>query len=322
MTVRKQDLVRITKAARADRDRIKEDATVAYYARLGTALEASFLSAQAGRAAHPLSIPADMGTWTPHAAALFAETDTLWKRISTAAVTTRDLVEAALTERELAIFDGRGPSGSEAEAAAGGPLAVALVEDDLASGVATAASAVYATLGHARLETDAMKARDAMRAMLDEALSLLRRVEGGGAPFAAAPAAEFAVTAAVAGSEIAAAAAAGGGVGEATGAVDGVDNSGAPRDADAAAAAAVDGLSSAAPQSSSVPGDDFVSSAAAAAAPAGNASLSSVLPGAAAAVPQPSGAAIRAFVDLVLQNAQLQLVLLDALTPVVAVGGV
>lgn len=122
--VRKGELVRATRSSRGDRDRLKDEACGKYYARLGAALELERALAAAALApaseddgidglggdddavatGPSLSVPADNGGWSsPGATALLADAEALWKRVSTQASTTRDLLDASLARRRLAL---------------------------------------------------------------------------------------------------------------------------------------------------------------------------------------------------------------------------
>lgn len=186
MTVRKQELVRVTKLARGERDRDRENNLVAYYARLGTALEAERL--EAPQRYTSVAVSADMGVWPPAIAALYADVEGVWKRVSTIAVAVRDFVDAALAARGVALAEGANSSGaggndglSDARGGEKGigadvALLLSLIDEDLGS-TAVAASAIYATLGTERLQRDATSTATALRALVAECATLRSRCD-------------------------------------------------------------------------------------------------------------------------------------------------
>ena len=115
MAVKKQDLVRQTRQARAERERLKDSVHDKYYARLGAALEcersaietavASSEAAAAGGSGGvvALGLPASGAGWDAATAALLSDAEALWRRVSTQAASTRDILDGSLARRSLGL---------------------------------------------------------------------------------------------------------------------------------------------------------------------------------------------------------------------------
>jgi hypothetical protein len=159
MTMKRQELIKATKAARGERDRAREEATAAFYARLGAEVEQGRAAAAAGSeeaAAAPAPAPP---LWSADTLKLLGEADALWRRSSNAGVVTRDLVDAALQARDLALA-ASGGGGEEA----GEP-----------AGAAAGVTGMYAHLGPVATLADVRRSLEAVQDVLDGATGLRER---------------------------------------------------------------------------------------------------------------------------------------------------
>lgn len=173
LTLRRAELIRITKQARADRDSLREGCHSAYYARIGAASEAAMVSALLARddappaaASASLLMAASSGApaWSTASVSLLQQAEALWRKSSTLSESTRDLVEGALALRGLAVSDDS--TGAHASGDHGHGQAQA-----------APAAALYLPLGDARLLSDAERAATSIAGLADECDTLARCCE-------------------------------------------------------------------------------------------------------------------------------------------------
>lgn len=173
LTLRRAELIRITKQARADRDSLREGCHSAYYARIGAASEAAMVSAllasdeappAAGSASLMTATSSGAPAWSTASVSLLQQAEALWRKSSTLSESTRDLVEGALALRGLAVSDD-------------GPGAGAHTTGDHAQAQAALAAALYLPLGDARLLSDAERAATSIAGLADECETLARCCE-------------------------------------------------------------------------------------------------------------------------------------------------
>ena len=95
-TLKRQELIKQTKTARAERDRAREESLSAYYLRLGAEFENSLVngSSQAIKAAQGVQ-------WTPEMLKLLSDSEGVWRRVSNQGIVTRDLIEGSLALANL-----------------------------------------------------------------------------------------------------------------------------------------------------------------------------------------------------------------------------
>ena len=182
-TLRRQELIKATKVARAERDRARDESQAAYYARLGAEYESAAVArtggaAEAAGAAGPAGAASGGAVaWTPEATRLLAEADALWRRASNQGVITRDLVEAALLladlqlEEDVAEVDGAGGGGG-----GGGGGGEGSSSRSLASGTASA----YSFTGAGVALADTRKSLAGVQEALDACGALRERARGAG----------------------------------------------------------------------------------------------------------------------------------------------
>lgn len=174
LTLRRAELIRITKQARTDRDSLREGCHAAYYARIGAASEAAMVSALLdGDDVAPVALAAGVlpagsrggAAWSVAAVSLLQQAEALWRKSSTLSESTRDLVEGALALRGLAVCE------DSVSSTAGSELGHAQAT---ASAAAAPAAALYLPLGDARLLTDAERAAASIAGLFDECDTLAR----------------------------------------------------------------------------------------------------------------------------------------------------
>lgn len=102
LTVRRQDLIKQTKSARAERDAAREEATILHYQRSGLQLETALAQHSSG-SVPSVSLQVSPAIWTEQSLALLAEAESLWKKASNQSTITRDLLELALRHAEMRI---------------------------------------------------------------------------------------------------------------------------------------------------------------------------------------------------------------------------
>lgn len=199
MTVRKNDLIKLTRAARTERDKMKEEVRMAYFARIGAAVEAQSVAQLIARsegapiADRPgLVAPQAVDTsWPVEAVALYNELDAIWKRVSAQNELVRDLLDAVSARVGVAI-----PPIPYTTTAAAVPAAVRLksalpgsadVSFESAAGVAPpapiaggavarASHGMFSALGFSYVTDEVSRASDSVRAMLGELSTLQSRV--------------------------------------------------------------------------------------------------------------------------------------------------
>lgn len=102
MTAKRQDFIRLTKAARTDRDNAREESLSLYYQRHGMELE-HIIATQASHSSPLSSVPSllSTGIWNTDILKLYSEVENLWKRTSNQGIITRELVDTCLFFNEL-----------------------------------------------------------------------------------------------------------------------------------------------------------------------------------------------------------------------------
>ena len=95
-TLKRQELIKQTKIARAERDRARDECLSAYYLRLGAEFENSLVngSSQAIKVAQGVQ-------WTPEMLKLLSDSEGVWRRVSNQGIVTRDLIEGSLALANL-----------------------------------------------------------------------------------------------------------------------------------------------------------------------------------------------------------------------------
>jgi hypothetical protein len=208
VNARKSELARGTLAARSDRDRAREDALGAYYLQLGAATEVARVLGGGATTAAAATAGGGGSGWDADSAALLTDAEALWKRVSTAGVTTQDLVHGLLALNGMALAGASAPdvptaagTAAAARGAAGAPGSATSAAAAAASaavragsaGVAAAiavpepvSAAMYATLGPKYWCADVAKCRDALAELAATAKALqadtARLLQGAGAP--------------------------------------------------------------------------------------------------------------------------------------------
>jgi hypothetical protein len=198
LTQRKHDLIRLTKAARIERDKLKEEARAQYYTRMGLLMEAQSIALLVERSEREADVVrrailppmTSDSNWTTESVALFADYDGLWKKISAHEETVRDLVDATLSLHNLAIppivsppvaaapsmkaMQRAGSAGVEYMDAPSGSASGTLLIPSTAT--ARAAQSMYATFGAEFIASEAQKAVGAIRGFQTSLSGLTARV--------------------------------------------------------------------------------------------------------------------------------------------------
>lgn len=185
MTLKRQELIKLTKSARSDRDKSKEDVANGYYARLGAEYEQKIASvstcADSNGGVHANAINNNKATasqlppapaWSPEALKFLTEADAQWKRASNQSVITRDIVDAALQLSDLQMIDGRG-EGSARSAGRGADEASGSAAAQLS---AAGTSSMYSLTGQQSLLNDARKSIELLAEVLESCKGLNDKV--------------------------------------------------------------------------------------------------------------------------------------------------
>lgn len=149
LTARRQDLIKNTKQARAERDKSKEDALIQFYARLGVEFERLRVEMSAAAPASPYAVSGSLPSWEGAAAELLAEAESLRKRASNQAVVTRELLDATLARAGYMLSPTPSASGS-------GSGSAGTTRDSSDSGAAVPPTVVAACLLYEHLPTEAL----------------------------------------------------------------------------------------------------------------------------------------------------------------------
>jgi trimeric autotransporter adhesin len=176
MTMKKQELVKLCKSARGDREKLKEEASTAYFTRLGLSLEVA-RNEHSGldKKQDALSVPSSLVKFSSTDAEIQLDIETMWRKISTQSVFTKDLFDGVIVANKFHIKRDNETDILQLTPALDSSSASA-TSATASSPISTSASSIYLTLGRESLLADIKKSLDILLGYSNELIGIEQRI--------------------------------------------------------------------------------------------------------------------------------------------------